>query len=174
LWINQETVHDFILLSMPPCGPHLTLLATGSLEQSLLVFSTLGGLTGNVLSCLFLTCSNTSQTATCTCNTWPRISPHNVVNSSHQEATIHRSSNHIWSSTVGEVHELVIPRGLKFYAPELDFESDWEGVRAAHSLHLGHDLGANHHRAYWWGANLSVSPLPGAPTIGAESSPDTN
>jgi hypothetical protein len=32
LRLNQETVHDFILLFMPPCGPHLTLLATGSLE----------------------------------------------------------------------------------------------------------------------------------------------
>jgi hypothetical protein len=23
LWLNQETVHDFILLFLPPCGPHL-------------------------------------------------------------------------------------------------------------------------------------------------------
>jgi hypothetical protein len=38
--LNQETVHDFILLFMPPCGPHLTPLATGSLERSLLDFST--------------------------------------------------------------------------------------------------------------------------------------
>jgi hypothetical protein len=67
--LNQETVHDFILLFMPPCGPHLTPLATGSLERSLLVFSTLGGLTGNDLSRLFFTCTNTSQAATCTCNT---------------------------------------------------------------------------------------------------------
>jgi hypothetical protein len=36
LRLNQETVHDFILLFMPPCGPHLTPLATGSLERSLL------------------------------------------------------------------------------------------------------------------------------------------
>jgi hypothetical protein len=96
---NQETVHDFILQFLPPCGPHLTRLATGSLERSLLVFSTPGGLTGNDLSHLFFTCSNTNQAATCTCNTQPRISPHYVVyHSSHQEATIHRSSNHIWSS----------------------------------------------------------------------------
>jgi hypothetical protein len=40
---------------MPPCGPHLTPLATGSLERSLLVFSTPGGLTGNDLSRLFFT-----------------------------------------------------------------------------------------------------------------------
>jgi hypothetical protein len=67
--LNQETVHDFILLFMPPCGPHLTPLATGSLERSLLVFSTPGGLTGGDLSRLFFTCTNTSQAATCTCNT---------------------------------------------------------------------------------------------------------
>jgi hypothetical protein len=69
LRLNQETVHDFILLFMPPCGPHLTLLATGSLERSLLVFSTPRGLTGNDLSRLFFTCTNTSQAATSTCNT---------------------------------------------------------------------------------------------------------
>jgi hypothetical protein len=45
LWLNQETAHDFILLFLPPCGPHLTPLATGSLKPSLLVFSTPGGLT---------------------------------------------------------------------------------------------------------------------------------
>jgi hypothetical protein len=32
LRLYQETVHDFILLFMLPCGPHLTPLATGSLE----------------------------------------------------------------------------------------------------------------------------------------------
>jgi hypothetical protein len=107
--LNQETVHDFILLFMPPCGPHLTPLAIGSLEQSLLVLSTPRGLTGDDLSRLFFTCTNTSQAATCTCNTYPRISPHNVVNhSSHKEATIDRSSNHTWSSprTVSSVPNL--------------------------------------------------------------------
>jgi hypothetical protein len=67
--LNQETVHVFVLLFMPPCGPHLTPLSTGSLERSLLVFSTTGGLTGDDLSRLFFTCTNTSQAATCTCNT---------------------------------------------------------------------------------------------------------
>jgi hypothetical protein len=101
--LNQETVNDFILLFMPPYGPHLTPLATGSLERSLLVFSTPGGRTNDDLSRLFFTCTNTSQAATCTCNTKSRISPHNVVNhSSHKEATIHRSSNHKLSSH-GEV-----------------------------------------------------------------------
>jgi hypothetical protein len=69
LWLNQQTVPDFILLFMPPCGPHLTPLATRSLERSLLVFSTPGGLTGDDLSRLFFTCTNISQAATCTCNT---------------------------------------------------------------------------------------------------------
>jgi hypothetical protein len=69
LTLNQEIVLDFILPFLPPCGPYLTPLATGSLEPSILVFSTPRGLTGNDLSCLFLTCTNTSQAATCTCNT---------------------------------------------------------------------------------------------------------
>jgi hypothetical protein len=50
LRLNQESVHDFVPWFLPPCGPHLTLLATGSLEPSLLVFSTPGGLTGDDLS----------------------------------------------------------------------------------------------------------------------------
>jgi hypothetical protein len=69
LRLNQETIHDFILPFLPPCGSHLTPLATGSLERSLLVFSAPGGLTSNDLSHLFFTCANTSQVATCTCNT---------------------------------------------------------------------------------------------------------
>jgi hypothetical protein len=69
LRLNQETVHDFILPFLPPCGPHLTPLAAGSLERSLLVFSTPGGLTSNDLSQLFFTCTNTSEATTCTCNT---------------------------------------------------------------------------------------------------------
>jgi hypothetical protein len=69
LRLYHETVHDFILLFMPPCRSHLTPPATGSLERSLLVFSTPGGLTGDDLSHLFCTCTNTSQSATCTCNT---------------------------------------------------------------------------------------------------------
>jgi hypothetical protein len=69
LRLNQETVHDFVLLFLPPCSSHLTPQATGSLEPSLLVFSTPGGLTGDDLSRLFCTCTNTSQATTCTCNT---------------------------------------------------------------------------------------------------------
>jgi hypothetical protein len=69
LRLNQETVHYFVLLFLPPCGPHLTPLATGSLKLSLLVFSTPRGLTSDDLSCLFFTCTNTSQASTCTCNT---------------------------------------------------------------------------------------------------------
>jgi hypothetical protein len=32
-----DPVHDFILLFLPPCDPHLTPLSTGSLKPSLLV-----------------------------------------------------------------------------------------------------------------------------------------
>jgi hypothetical protein len=59
LRLNQETVHDFILLLMPPCGPHLIPLATGSPERSLLVFSTPRGLTATT----FRTCSSPAATA---------------------------------------------------------------------------------------------------------------
>jgi hypothetical protein len=69
LRLNQETVLDFNLRFLPPCGPHLTPLATESLEPSLLVFSTPEVLTDNDLMRLFFTCTNTSQAATYTCNT---------------------------------------------------------------------------------------------------------
>jgi hypothetical protein len=69
LRLNQETVHEFVSLFLPPCGLHLTLLATGSLEPSLLVFSTPGSLNSDDLSRLFFTCTITSQAATNICNT---------------------------------------------------------------------------------------------------------
>jgi hypothetical protein len=92
LRLYQETVHDFILLFIPPCGPHLTPLATESLEQSLLVFSTPGGLTGNDLSRLFFTCTNMQYLAknqstqhcqsliTQGSNHPPDLEPHMVLN----------------------------------------------------------------------------------------------
>jgi hypothetical protein len=43
LYPAPAPVHDFILLFSPPCGPHLTSLATGSLESGLLVSPLLGG-----------------------------------------------------------------------------------------------------------------------------------
>jgi hypothetical protein len=64
LRLNQETVPDFVLLFLAPCGSHLTPLATGSLEPSLHVFSTLGGLTDYDLSRLFFSCTSTSQATT--------------------------------------------------------------------------------------------------------------
>jgi hypothetical protein len=63
LRLNQETVHNFVPLFLPPCGPHLTPLATESFKQSPLVFSTPGGLIGNDLSRLFFTYTSTSQAA---------------------------------------------------------------------------------------------------------------
>jgi hypothetical protein len=51
--------------------------------------------------------------------------------------------------TVGEAHEVVVPRSLEVQPPEPDFESGWEGVRAAHGIPLAAVLGANHHREGW-------------------------
>jgi hypothetical protein len=51
---------------------------------------------------------------------------------------------------VGNAHEVAVPRGLKVKAPEPDFESGWEGVRAAHGIPLAAVLGANHHREGLW------------------------
>jgi hypothetical protein len=43
---------------------------------------------------LLFTYTNANQATTYTCNTRPRVSPHHIVNhSSHQGATIHRSSD---------------------------------------------------------------------------------
>jgi hypothetical protein len=47
--------------------------------------------------------------------------------------------------TVGEAHQVAIPRGLKVQAPEPDFESGGDGVRAAHGVTLTAVLGANRH-----------------------------
>jgi hypothetical protein len=51
--------------------------------------------------------------------------------------------------TVGGTHEVAVPCGLKVQAPRPDFESDWEGVRAANGIPLAAVLGANHHREGW-------------------------
>jgi hypothetical protein len=64
-------IHDFILLFLPPCSPHLTPLATGSLKPSLLVSPLLGGPARH--RPFALTCTNANQVATCTCNTQPRV-----------------------------------------------------------------------------------------------------
>jgi hypothetical protein len=91
-------IHDFILLFLPPCGHHSTALVTRSLKLSLLVSTVLGGID---LSRSLFTYTNANQTATCTCNTWPRVSPHHVVNHSSQRgATIHRSSDALVLSAV--------------------------------------------------------------------------
>jgi hypothetical protein len=46
------------------------------------------------LSLSLFTCTNANQVATCTCNTWPTVSPHHVFNySSQPRETIHRSSD---------------------------------------------------------------------------------
>jgi hypothetical protein len=51
---------------------------------------------------------------------------------------------------VGDAHGVAVPRGLEVQAPEPDFESGWEGVRAAHGVPLAPVLGADHHRDGLW------------------------
>jgi hypothetical protein len=76
--------------------------------------------------------------------------------------------------TVSEAHQVAVPRSLKVQTPEPDFESCREGIRATHGVALTAVLGANHHRESRWRVDLQCVALPGAPTVGAESSPDTN
>jgi hypothetical protein len=38
--------------------------------------------------------------------------------------------------TVDDAHDIAVPRSLQVQAPEPDFESGWEGVRAAHGVPL--------------------------------------
>jgi hypothetical protein len=87
-------VHDFVLLSFPPCGPHLTPLAPGPSSQAYLSLHSSDASQGIYHSCLLFTYTNAKQAATCTCNTRQRVSPHHVVNhSSRLGATIHGSSD---------------------------------------------------------------------------------
>jgi hypothetical protein len=51
--------------------------------------------------------------------------------------------------TIGEAHEIDVPRGLEVQAAESDFESGREGVRVAHGVPLAAVLGAKHHREGW-------------------------
>jgi hypothetical protein len=76
LWLNQETVHRLHFAVLATMRPALDPAGHRVLKK--LVFSTPGGLTGNDLSRLFFTCTNTSQAATytntsqaatCTCDT---------------------------------------------------------------------------------------------------------
>jgi hypothetical protein len=85
-------IDDFILLFLPPCGPHLTPLSIGSLESGLLVSFLLGGPARHRPFAPTLHLDQRNQAATCTYNTRPRVNPHHVVNHSSQPgATIHRS-----------------------------------------------------------------------------------
>jgi hypothetical protein len=87
-------VVDFVLLFLPPCGPHLTLLATGSLESGLLVSLLLGGPTRHRPFAPTLHLHQRKSSRNMHLNTRPRVSPHHVVNHSSQPgATIHRSSD---------------------------------------------------------------------------------
>jgi hypothetical protein len=57
--VHRSIVHDFVLLVSPPCGPHPVPLSTGSLELSLLVSPSPGG-----LSRLKTFCARSSPTTT--------------------------------------------------------------------------------------------------------------
>ena len=74
------TRHRLALLA--PCEPHLIPSSTGSLEPSLLVSPSPEATQAQDLSRLFFTCNNANQAASNTCNTRPRVSPHNIVNHS--------------------------------------------------------------------------------------------
>jgi hypothetical protein len=75
---------------------------------------------------------------------------------------------------VGDTHEVVVPCGLEIQAPEPDFESGWEGSELP--MEYLWDLYLVRITIEMAGGQLifSASPLPGAPTVGAESSPNTN
>jgi hypothetical protein len=86
-------IDDFVLLFLPPCGPHLTPLAGPSSQAYLSLYSSEAP-QGIDLSRSPFTCTNVNQAATCTYNTRPRVSPHHVVNHSSQpRVTIHRCSD---------------------------------------------------------------------------------
>jgi hypothetical protein len=75
---------------------------------------------------------------------------------------------------VGDAHELAIPRGLEVQAPEPDFESSGEGSEPPMDyLWVLYSVRITIERASGK-LCFSAAPLPGAPTIGVESSPDTN
>jgi hypothetical protein len=77
-----STVHDFVLLVSPPCGPHPVPLSTGSLEPSLLVSPSPGGPSRLKT---FRACSSPATTRTrpsLHLRTKPRVSPTPVVNHS--------------------------------------------------------------------------------------------
>jgi hypothetical protein len=105
-------VDDFVLLFLPPCGPHMTPLANRSSESGLLVSSSSEAPQGIDLSRPLFICTNANQAATCTYNSWPRVSPHYVVNHSSQPgATIHRCS------------DTPVLRGFPDKAPQLSFNA---------------------------------------------------
>jgi hypothetical protein len=92
--LHQLLVHDFDSLFLPLCGPHLTPLATWSLESSLFALHSSEAPQGIDLSHSLFICTNSIHVATCTYNTQPRVCPHHIVNHSSQRgATIHLSSD---------------------------------------------------------------------------------
>jgi hypothetical protein len=75
---------------------------------------------------------------------------------------------------VGDVHEVAVPRGLEIQAPEPNFDPAVKGSELP--LEYLWDLYSVRITIEMAGGKLifSACTLPGVPTVGAESSPDTN
>jgi hypothetical protein len=91
-YLAPAPVHDFVLLFLPPCGPHLTPLPPSPSSQAYFSLHSSKAPQGIDLSCPLFTCTNANQVATCTCNTRPRVSPHHVVNHSSQPGSTNHQS----------------------------------------------------------------------------------
>jgi hypothetical protein len=77
--------------------------------------------------------------------------------------------------TVGDAHQVAVPRGLEVQTPKPDLESGREGVRAAHGVSLHTVLSADHHRGGCWETDLECEApylarqLSGFSTAGSKS-----
>jgi hypothetical protein len=87
-------IKDFVLLFLPLCGPHLTPLATGSLESGLLVSPLLRVPARHRPFVPTLHLHQRKSSRNLHLQYSAKINPHHVVNHSSQlGATIHRSSD---------------------------------------------------------------------------------
>jgi hypothetical protein len=87
-------IDDFIFLFLPPYGPHLTPLATWSLESGLLVSPLIGGPARHRPFTPTLHLYQRKSSRNLHLQYSAKISPHHVFNhSSQQGATFHRSSD---------------------------------------------------------------------------------
>jgi hypothetical protein len=92
------TIDDFVLLFLPPRGPHLTPLAAGSLQPSLLVSPLLGGPARHRPFTPALHLHQRKSSRNLACNTQSRVSPHHFVNHSSQPDRPPTDPWTLWSS----------------------------------------------------------------------------